>query len=303
MRRRGAQPVLLNTGQLVENPVSYGSGLAPRIGDVWLEEVTSIWYRRLFPTVMPDGMEQRWRDWGQQEFSQAGLALLDSLDLPSIDAPWKTRRAALKGLQLARAAEIGGFTVPPYVITSDAGAAQHFVNEICGGDAVVKVLGRPVVKDGHNWSNFFTEPTGPLSPGDLDGLKYAPCIFQKRIDAVREFRVTLVDGQVFAGSFDRSGLDAADYRKADPYSLPHRAEALDDATSAACREMAGAFGLRYAAIDLLEDKHGNLFFLELNPVGQWLWMEELTGLPIADAMADALCRTADSSAVRDPASG
>jgi len=34
------------------------------------------------------------------------------------------------------------------------------------------------------------------------------------------------------------------------------------------------------------------WFLECNPVGQWGWLVEETGLPIADAIADELVRAA-----------
>lgn len=35
---------------------------------------------------------------------------------------------------------------------------------------------------------------------------------------------------------------------------------------------------------------GDYVFLEINPDGQWLWIERLTGLPISEAIADLLLR-------------
>jgi len=34
--------------------------------------------------------------------------------------------------------------------------------------------------------------------------------------------------------------------------------------------------------------NGNYYFLECNPNGQWLWIEEDIGLPISKAIADYL---------------
>jgi hypothetical protein len=33
---------------------------------------------------------------------------------------------------------------------------------------------------------------------------------------------------------------------------------------------------------------GHYVFLEINPNGQWLWVQEATGLPIAESMANLL---------------
>ncbi len=50
-----------------------------------------------------------------------------------------------------------------------------------------------------------------------------------------------------------------------------------------------AAGLLYGAIDFIMTPRGELVFLEVNPAGQYLWIEKLTGLPISAAIADWLC--------------
>ncbi len=47
-------------------------------------------------------------------------------------------------------------------------------------------------------------------------------------------------------------------------------------------------GLRFGALDFLVTPDGEWYFLEINPNGQWAWIEQETGLPISDAIADAL---------------
>ena len=47
-------------------------------------------------------------------------------------------------------------------------------------------------------------------------------------------------------------------------------------------------GLRYGAIDLILTPEGDYVFLEINPNGQWQWIEEPTGLPITSALCDEL---------------
>ena len=45
------------------------------------------------------------------------------------------------------------------------------------------------------------------------------------------------------------------------------------------------YNLNYSAIDLVEDKYGKIYFLEINPNGQYLWIEELLNLPISKNIA------------------
>jgi hypothetical protein len=42
------------------------------------------------------------------------------------------------------------------------------------------------------------------------------------------------------------------------------------------------------SFDIVRSRDGDYVFLETNPYGQWLWIEDLTGLPITSAIADAL---------------
>ena len=47
-------------------------------------------------------------------------------------------------------------------------------------------------------------------------------------------------------------------------------------------------GLVFGTIDLKVADNGELFFLEINPQGQFLYIEIRTGLPISKALADFL---------------
>ncbi|MGH3897160.1 MAG: hypothetical protein ACRDTA_02690 [Pseudonocardiaceae bacterium] len=54
-----------------------------------------------------------------------------------------------------------------------------------------------------------------------------------------------------------------------------------------------AFGLEFGAFDFTVAPHGEWVFLECNPSGQWLWLQEQTGLPIAAALAELLAKGSD----------
>jgi hypothetical protein len=69
------------------------------------------------------------------------------------------------------------------------------------------------------------------------------------------------------------------------------ADVPDDVTGQ-LHSLMTALRLTFATIDLKVDTSGQLHFLELNPQGQFFYIEILTGLPIAAAMARLLVRVA-----------
>lgn len=46
--------------------------------------------------------------------------------------------------------------------------------------------------------------------------------------------------------------------------------------------------LRFGAIDMILTPENNYVFLEINPSGQWYWVEEKTGLQISEAVINLL---------------
>jgi glutathione synthase/RimK-type ligase-like ATP-grasp enzyme len=48
-------------------------------------------------------------------------------------------------------------------------------------------------------------------------------------------------------------------------------------------------GLSYGAIDMIVTPEGEFIFLEVNPHGAWLWIENEIGTPIAASLAESLC--------------
>jgi glutathione synthase/RimK-type ligase-like ATP-grasp enzyme len=48
--------------------------------------------------------------------------------------------------------------------------------------------------------------------------------------------------------------------------------------------------LQYGAFDLIKSTDGYYYFLEVNSQGQWLWIEDLTGLKITQSIADWLIK-------------
>ena len=55
-----------------------------------------------------------------------------------------------------------------------------------------------------------------------------------------------------------------------------------------CLALTRSYGLAFGAIDLARVDDGLYTFFEINPNGQWAWIEQLTGQPLRQAMAGLL---------------
>ena len=114
-------------------------------------------------------------------------------------------------------------------------------------------------------------------------------VAQELVPKDYEVRLTVVADKMFATKVlsqqnERTKLDwrtAPHDIKYEPIELP-----------ADIRDKVGAFmaetGLVYSCIDFIVTPEGRHVFLESNPRGQYLWIEHYTGMPITEAIADAL---------------
>jgi len=126
----------------------------------------------------------------------------------------------------------------------------------------------------------------------FDDYAPAPMIYQREIPKLFDIRATVVRDKVFATAIysqDHPETEV-DWRLWDvsAFDLRHKAIQLPDSIAHRCRAITHHFGLKYSAIDLVKGTDNEFYFLELNPNGQWAWIERKVGYPIRDAIIDCL---------------
>ena len=136
---------------------------------------------------------------------------------------------------------------------------------------------------------LYTSPLTEATLSRINLIQDLPGIFQELIRKDYDMRLTVVGESMFAARIlsQQSERARLDWRIA-PYDLKH--EVIDlprDIRDKVCAFMAEC-GLVYSCLDFIVTPEGQYVFLESNPRGQYLWIEELTGMPITDAIADAL---------------
>ena len=203
-----------------------------------------------------------------------------------VSDPARIRLAEDKALQLRRAAD-AGLLVPEALWTNDAQAAREFFARH-GDRAVVKSV-TTAWWEGPGQSRFvFASLVGVGDLPPAERLASAPVCFQQAIWPKRDIRVTVAGEAVFAAIREadpQSEDEPLDWRSGEQWEWSRYELPADVAER--CRSLVTRFGLRFSGIDLLLDEHRQHWFVELNPNGEWGWLER-AGLPIAEALADVL---------------
>ncbi|MCT9934256.1 ATP-dependent carboxylate-amine ligase [Planotetraspora sp. A-T 1434] len=257
-----------------------------------LGSLTALWWRRpLPPAAHPELTDPAVAEHAARE-SQALISdLWEHLPCRKVPAAESVfRRAGRKSSQLLLAAELG-FTIPETLIATRAEALWDF-HDRHDGRIVTKPFGAPWVENlqGGDTISRFCEPVSPRDVAYADALRFCPVIVQEYVPKRVELRVTVVGRRVFAAEIhsQASNRSRLDWRRYNTDVTPHRVHPLPCDVTRRCLAMADRLGLLYGAFDLILTPEGEYVFLEVNPNGQWLWIEELTGLPISQAICDLL---------------
>jgi glutathione synthase/RimK-type ligase-like ATP-grasp enzyme len=262
-----------------------------------LRSLSAVWYRRpQVPVPHDDVTDPTTRAYLAEECKTVLNDLWHALDCPTVPAPPAViRRAELKAAQLATAGRLG-FELPPTLITTDPAAFRAFYRQH-GGNVISKLPSSMLYQHTGSTFNRYTQVVSTREVACASALRRAPVIFQAYVPKRLELRVTVVGAAVFAAEIhsQHTRRTRHDWRRYDHYETPVRPHTLPDGVAGLCRRLVAALGLSYGAIDLVLTPDGRYVFLEINPNGQYLWIEEATGLPISDALCDLFVQGARAS--------
>lgn len=229
-------------------------------------------------------------DAGEREYAGAEWAaflksLYARLEGLWLNSPMDIFATEDKPKQLMLASEIG-FNVPQALITNDIASVREIVD---AGPAIGKPL-RQALINGEQERVIFTTRLVGLLDSDQDAIALAPFIVQTEIKKQYDVRVTVVGRQLFSTAIrsQEHKETTVDWRQGSRPDLKHERIELPREVAEQCTSLMKRLNLRYGAIDLVCDIQGKLWFLEINPNGQWAWIENLTGYPIAAAIVDEL---------------
>jgi hypothetical protein len=266
--------------------VSNKEGLTVTYNDKPLDllHLGAAWLRR--PStfgVQKPGEDRATRMSIDRERRAAQAILWDTIpDERWLNTPRATMDAQEKIGQLLIARELG-FTIPDTMVSNNWPA---IVSMLPKGDLAFKTFGGLLHSaDGSKAAftrHFASQDDLPLSAQPFPG------IMQQFIGKQREWRVTVVGDEIFPAAIYTDAEAKHDWRQHQgTASVRFQSEPFPEPMQQRCKAFLAHTNLRYGAFDFVENDAG-IFFIEMNPAGQYGWLEEELGLPISRSIADEL---------------
>jgi len=214
-----------------------------------------------------------------------------------INNPWIESRVDCKIMQSKIAKEIG-LNIPEFIVSSNYYDLLSFYKEYKNviikplSDTTLALVDNAFIKQKDLLTDNFRAPyTAKFVPDeniDIKNVDNTPTLLQSEINKKSDIRVTVIDDKVFAVEMPYNEDNPIDFRlnKNDNINEYHLPTEINEKLI----ELVKILGLRFASCDLVIDKDNQIYFLESNVQGNWLWTEINESMNISETIADALIR-------------
>lgn len=248
------------------------------------QKYKSVWFRR---TKLPEikGLKREEQLYILNETESLFENIFSSLNANWLSSPSAVYEAENKILQLKTAIKIG-FNIPQTLVTNSKRELKQFYSD-CNRDIILKPISQTRIQYNEGSAFIFTNPVPENFIANIESYDLTPCIYQKNISKEYELRVTVVGDLVFAAAVYSQADEETknDWRKK---KLKFQPVEIPKDIQQKCITLLQELDLKFGAIDLIKMPNGEYVFLEINPNGQWAWIETQTGQKISDAIINHL---------------
>ncbi|MBX5083059.1 hypothetical protein HJB56_09825 [Rhizobium lentis] len=231
--------------------------------DIRVADVNVVWWRRANqPQKQNDTLDSETHAFVSSEWKFALSSIWQSDFSGSwVNSPSADQKATAKTAQLTVAQKCG-LSVPDTLISNSPEAVRLFLAEHPEGVVVKKIAGVA----GKSLATVAVTP-------DLiqdEGVQLCPAVYQQKIDADVHLRVIVLGDNVVSIGIQS---DVLDWRRSLHFTAYEHE--LDSQTRVALLSFMRHFELRMGVFDLIIDRKGGTHFLEVNPQGQFLFLEPI----------------------------
>ncbi len=224
----------------------------------------------------------------ENESRCAFLSFVSVLDCKWVNRKESIVRVSSNKLYQQQIAQRCGLKTPQTIISNDPESVMAFSTKENG--LLLKTLGYMKLDAAGNdflYSERFSHEELLNSP---DAIQACPLFAQQYVEKRYEYRVMVIGNQVLACRIDSqaSSMTRTDWRHYDFDNVEHIRVELPIIVQKHLLRFMRKIELNYGAIDLIEMPNGEYVFLEVNPCGQWGWIEHYAELSIPQAVASML---------------
>lgn len=188
---------------------------------------------------------------------------------------------------LAKASEVG-MDVPNTLVSGDREEIIKFYQE-CNENIITKSLYAIIPSyNGNNEGFTLKSYTEPVEDIEMLPEQCFPTFFQQNIEKAYEIRVFFLDGKCYSAAIlsQANNNSHVDYRREDRKNpsriVPYN---LNSKTKSQIIELMKAVGLNTGSLDFIIGQDGKTYFLEVNPVGQYGFINSACNFKISDDIA------------------
>ncbi len=247
-----------------------------------LDSVKTVFFRRI-----PSKFENFENDIDAPYLNNERKHFLEGVFLSLSQAKWinpmfATQIAERKILQL-RLAKQFGLIIPKTIVTNNSIKADEFL----------KSNESSIIKPVSNGLQVLTDKTYSIYTSEIESTFFenyekeitfeTPVLLQEKLQNKFDIRVIIIGETIFSVAINKLDKNEVDWRKPEiekEYSLIQLPKSLEQNLILYHKHL----NLVYSAIDLIQTVDNQFVFLEINPVGEWVWLENELGLSISNSL-------------------
>ena len=256
------------------------------------KDIITVWYRRPKDIIIDSNLKKYSLFIKEQtEAAIKGFYFFTHFDAKWINPLDALYKARLKIQQLELAKKIG-FKIPDTIVTNSPSELLPFFDKYIKistksldypntkiDDKLLPVINRIINKEEFKLN--------------IQSISVCPAIFQQYIDKLFDIRVIVIGKIITAFAIYSQEYDLAveDVRGVSAFDLRHEVIELPKNLIKMILNFVKQQGLIFSAIDLIYSKNKEYYFLENNPNGQWLWLEDKTNFPLSEIFIKEVYKT------------
>src|SRR3989344_4088401 len=243
---------------------------------ILVDDQWNIWNRRMVDPVLPQDVPKELEDIVFTETKKTLEGLLFSHKGKVVNRPQANFGANNKIDQLRFVKGYGnGIYIPETLVTNNHAELHKFYRQhpkICHKlqkVALVQEKGSDCTLV--TYTNILNEEH--IQNADL--IVRNPSFFQKYIEKKVELRITALENEVIGIAIHSQDSEQSkiDFRRYDFDNVTYEKVELPLHVEKFCKDLLNNYGLSFGEIDMILTPEEKYVFLELNPNGQWLWLE------------------------------
>ena len=250
-------------------------------------DITCVWSRRTFVELLLNEQYDQSVDFKiwKNEWNKVLLGIYISLRDKQWLNPWrKAYEAENKYLQMEIAIK-HGFNVPPTICSNIKTELISFARKF--DNVVLKLMHQDFYKmESGEFKGLYVNVITAQDLNSFKEIEENPIVLQKYIEKDFEVRYTAIGDEHFACKIESQKSEHAkiDWRRYDIPNTPHSKIEPPPHIIKKVSLFMKDLSLEYGALDFVVGKDNEWHFLEINSMGQFLWIEDLSGHDITGAI-------------------